>query len=157
MLKNVDMATKIILIILVVLVSYFLLFVLLQPFFVTTPRNMFEMMQQMMGINQTFYTLNIISIILAILIGLVISITIKTKPERELNEYKILKRALSEDEKKAINEIRKAEKITQDSLRFRLDWNKVKVSRILTNLDRMNLIQRERIGKTYNIYLQKRK
>ncbi|MFQ6065443.1 MAG: helix-turn-helix transcriptional regulator, partial [Candidatus Bathyarchaeia archaeon] len=59
----------------------------------------------------------------------------------------------SEDEKAIIDEIRRAGKITQDSLRFRLGWSKAKVSRILINLDKMNLIQRERIGKTYNVFL----
>jgi uncharacterized membrane protein len=42
-------------------------------------------------------------------------------------------------------------------LRFRLGWSKAKLSRILTNLDKMNLIQRERAGKTYNVFLAQRK
>lgn len=44
-------------------------------------------------------------------------------------------------------------RITQDSLRFRLGWSKAKVSRILTNLDRKNIVQRERTGKTYAVFL----
>ena len=54
-----------------------------------------------------------------------------------------------------LDEIKKAGEITQDSLRFRLNWSKAKVSTILTNLDKIGLIQRERIGKTYKVYLQK--
>jgi len=65
----------------------------------------------------------------------------------------IIKKALSDDEKAVVDEIRRAGEITQDSLRFRLDWSKAKLSRILTNLDKMNLIQRERVGKTYNVFL----
>ena len=55
----------------------------------------------------------------------------------------------------SLEAIKKSGEITQDSLRFRLDWSKAKVSTILTNLDKRNLIQRERIGKTYKVYLQK--
>ena len=70
-------------------------------------------------------------------------------------EYSIMRKVLSEDEKAILDEIKKAGEITQDSLRFRLNWSKAKVSTILTNLDKRGLIQRERIGKTYNVYLQK--
>jgi len=71
----------------------------------------------------------------------------------ETDELEIIKRALSDDEKAVLDEIRRAGEITQDSLRFRLEWSKAKLSRILTNLDKMNLIQRERVGKTYNVFL----
>lgn len=74
-----------------------------------------------------------------------------------MEELKIIKRALSEDEKAVIDEITRAGEITQDSLRFRLDWSKAKLSRILTNLDKMNIIQRERVGKTYNVFISGRK
>ena len=43
------------------------------------------------------------------------------------------------------------------SLRFRLNWSKAKISTILTNLDKKGIVQRQRTGKTYNIYLQKPK
>ena len=56
-----------------------------------------------------------------------------------------------------LDEIKKAGEITQDSLRFRLNWSKAKISTTLTNLDKMNLIQKERIGKTYKVYLQNEK
>jgi len=75
------------------------------------------------------------------------------RPYCRLNN--IIRKALSEDEKSILEEIKKAGKITQDSLRFRLNWSKTKVSTILTNLDKINLIQRERTGKTYKVYLQK--
>lgn len=75
------------------------------------------------------------------------------RKSREIDELRIIRKALSEDEKAVIDEVGKAGRITQDSLRFRMGWSKAKVSRILTNLDKMNLIQKERTGKTYIILL----
>ena len=75
---------------------------------------------------------------------------------RKVSEYKVLKKAMNPDETRMYDEIEKAGKITQDSLRARLGWTKAKTSRILVNLDKMNLVQRERVGKTYNVFLQKR-
>jgi len=79
------------------------------------------------------------------------------QPMKEVDELKIIRKVLSNDEKAIVDEIRRAGEITQDSLRFRLGWSKAKVSRILTNLDKMNLIQRERVGKTYSVFLTEKK
>ncbi len=156
-LASLDLVTKILLIGLIIFASYFIFFSILQLLFLKNPRTMTEMMERMMGINQGYSTLNFLSLMLAFLVGILFSLKLKTQPER-VNELAILQKALSEDEKKIIDELKNAGSIiTQDSLRFRLDWSKAKVSRILTQLDKMNLIQRERIGKTYKIHLQKRK
>jgi uncharacterized membrane protein len=69
------------------------------------------------------------------------------------DELDIIKRVLSDDERAVLDEIGRAGEITQDSLRFRLEWSKSKLSRILTNMDKLNLIQRERVGKTYTVFL----
>jgi len=84
---------------------------------------------------------------------------LKEKLEREVpqeQELKILKKALTKEEKKALAEVEKTGEITQDSLRFRLGWSKAKTSAIISNLDRMGVVQRERQGKTYMIRLQKK-
>lgn len=73
------------------------------------------------------------------------------------HELSILKKALSKDEKLILEEIEKSGEITQDSLRYRLNFSKAKVSAIITNLDRMGLVQRERQGKTYKVFLQRSK
>ncbi len=70
-------------------------------------------------------------------------------------ELQILKKALNEDEKRVLDEVEKAKEITQDSLRFRLEWSKAKLSAILSNLDKKGLVQRERSGKTYRVFLEK--
>jgi len=100
--------------------------------------------------------MNLIALSLALGGGVIVSTFLTTKPTGEsqrVDELKILRKALSDDEKAVIEEVRRAGEITQDSLRFRLDWSKAKVSRILTNIDKMNLIQRKRTGKTYTVFL----
>ena len=149
-LNELDNATKILLVILIVVISFFVIFLILGPFF--APSSMTDMMNQMMG-RGIGTNINLISLILALIIGVIISFYLFK--DKGNNEFNIIRRALSEDERKILDEIKKAGEITQDSLRFRLNWSKAKVSTILTNLDKRNLIQRERVGKTYKVYLQK--
>ena len=158
-LTKLDNVTKILLVILVVAVSYFLIFLLLRPFLIAQPTSMAEMMNQVMG--RGIGTANFIPLIIALIIGVIVSFYLfkqneKDKDrERKDNELDIIKRVLSEDEKKVLNEVKKAKEITQDSLRFRLNWSKAKISTILTNLDKKGIVQRERTGKTYKVYLEK--
>ena len=158
--KEVNNVSKIVLIFLVAIVGYFLVFLILSPLSVPKQTPMMQMMSGVMGTNimnlSTINSIiiNLISLVFAAGVGFLISLYLfRTKTEDK--EYNILRKALSDDEKKILDEIKKAGEITQDSLRFRLNWSKAKVSTILTNLDKMNLIQRERIGKTYKVYLQK--
>jgi uncharacterized membrane protein len=93
-------------------------------------------------------------------VGVAFAIWIKLErpvaTRRQIDEFDILKRALSADEQAVFQEIQRTGEITQDSLRFRLEWSKAKLSRILTRLDKMNLVQRERVGKTYNVFITRR-
>lgn len=146
--KNLNNTTKILIVILVATISYFIISLIMKPFF--APASMMDMMRQLtFGIR----TDNIIPFIIALIIGIIASFYLFEG--RKDREYNILRKALSEDEKKVLDEIKKAGEITQDSLRFRLNWSKAKISTILTNLDKRGLVQRERIGKTYKVYLQK--
>ena len=155
-----DNVTKILLILLIGVIFYFVIFSILKPFFITEPTPMINMMSQMMGSDimnfssSSSTTMNLVSLIVAIIIALIVSFYLFKRDVKE-QEYKIIRRALSEDEKAILGEIKKSGEITQDSLRFRLNWSKAKISTILTNLDKRELIQRERIGKTYKVYLQK--
>ncbi len=153
---SVDLPTRILIIILVVVFSYLALFLLLTGLFVQQP-SMPDMMHHMISPSQNTIAINLAALSLALLAGVLVSLWFRTeKPEARVartDELEIIKRALSEDEKAVLDEIRRAGEITQDSLRFRLDWSKAKLSRILTNLDKMNLIQRERVGKTYNVFI----
>ena len=143
-----DSVTKILLIALVVAVSYLIIFLILKPFF--APTSMMDIMNQTVAGR----TDTIISFIIALIIGLVISFYMFKDKGKERDEISIIRKVLSEDEKKILDEIKKAGKITQDSLRFRLGWSKAKVSTILTKLDKKGIVQRQRTGKTYNIHLQ---
>jgi len=152
-LTNFNTVTKVLLVILAIAVSYFIISLIINPF--TQPTSMMDMMAQL---NNSFGADTIIPLIIALIIGIIISFYLfkdKNKEDKKKDEFSIIRKALSEDEKKILDEIKKAKEITQDSLRFRLGWSKAKVSTILTNLDKRNLIQRERTGKTYNVYLQK--
>jgi|SRR3989344_7736958 len=156
-LTKLDNVTKILLILLIGVILYFLVFLILNSSFIKEPASMTDMMGQMMGYNNSSVTISLISLIIAIIAALIVSFYLfkQNRKEKEDSDYKVLRKALSEDEKKILDEIKKAGEITQDSLRFRLDWSKAKISTILTNLDKRNLIQRKRTGKTYNVYLQK--
>ena len=157
-----DNVTKILLILLIGVVFYFAVFSILKLFFITEPTPMMRMMGQMGGSDIMNFssansvTMNLVSLIAAISVALIVSFYL-FKRDAKNEEYAIIRKALSDDEKRILDEIKKSGEITQDSLRFRLDWSKAKVSTILTNLDKRGLIQRERIGKTYKVYLQKGK
>ncbi len=143
-----DNAQKIFVIILIVIGSYLLLYLILRPLFTPSDGHM-----SMMGFaSQQNTILNLLVIFLAIIIGFLVYYFIKEKKHEEIE---IVKKVLSKDERLVINEIQKAGEITQDSLRFRLNWSKAKVSAILGNLDRVGLIQRQREGKTYKVFLQR--
>ena len=158
---HLDQTAKIFLIIFVVVVTYFILSILITPFFVQTPRTMYEAMQQMMGLSQQSAVPNVLALIIALGMGFFVSARVKTKaPVRRTVDssqkaLSVVKKKLSADEKKMIKEIERAGSITQDSLRARLGWSKAKVSTTLTRLDKMNLVQRERQGKTYKVFLSK--
>ena len=158
--KEIDNVSKIALIVLAAIVAYFSVFLITNSLLTPKQTPMMQMMNEAMGANiMNFSTtnsiiINLISLIFAAGLGFLASLYL-FKVQSKDKEYSILRKALSEDEKKILDEIKKAEEITQDSLRFRLDWSKAKVSTILTNLDKRNLIQRERVGKTYKVYLQK--
>ena len=116
-----------------------------------------------MGTSTDYTVAVLLSLAIALVAGVLITLWLKpsmqTQPvspvqsAHRIDELEIIKRALSDDEKQVRDEIRRAGEITQDSLRFRLEWSKAKLSRIVTNLDKLNLIQRERFSKTYKVFL----
>jgi predicted transcriptional regulator len=152
--RSVNLSTKIMIIILAVIISYLIPFLILNRLLVPQKSTMYDMMRYMMRSRQDNVVINLVSFTSALSVGALMSFWLKIgeigKSKANIDELEIIKRALSDDEKTVVDEIKRAGEITQDSLRFRLNWSKSKVSRILVNLDKMNLIQRERMGKTYN-------
>ena len=156
--RGLDLTTKIIVIVLVVVISYLVMFLVLSEIFVQENPSWNGMMDHMNGFSPDYTVAILLSLTLALVAGVLVTLWLKptkteTKTVAKTDELEIIKRALSDDEKAVIDEIRRAGEITQDSLRFRLDWSKPKLSRILTNLDKMNIIQRERMGKTYKVFI----
>lgn len=171
-----DPVTKILMIILVGLVFYFSIVSFLKPFFIIEPISVGTAVQQVVQqdilnfSNVSSSTMNLVALIIAVGVMTMVSYFMfqhtplvqgSTQTQQQqvptMDTYAILRKALSDDEKVVLDVVHKAGEITQDSLRFRLEWSKAKVSTLLTRLDKMGLIQRERVGKTYKIYAQQNK
>ncbi len=77
------------------------------------------------------------------------------EPDKSMKDKSmiILKKALTDDEVAIVDMVKDTPGVTQDSLRFRTDFSKSKVSAIILNLEKKGIVQREKTGKTYKIYL----
>ncbi|MEK6835695.1 MAG: hypothetical protein AABX55_01615 [Nanoarchaeota archaeon] len=71
------------------------------------------------------------------------------------DKFNILLSALSEDEQKVMKAVREQDGITQATLRIRTDLSKTKLSFILADLEKKDLIKKVAQGKTNAIYLKK--
>lgn len=102
------------------------------------------------------YTMSL-SFVLGILAGAIFYLASapKSSPEVLTKEkcVSILKKALSKDEAMLLDSINGSEGITQDSLRFRTGFSKPKVSIIISRLEKSGIIAREKLGKTYRLYI----
>lgn len=76
--------------------------------------------------------------------------------EKKIQEikYEILLKALDESERKVVDVLNKNPGITQSSLRIKLDMSKAKLSYVLKELERRNVIKRKEKGKTLKVYLK---
>jgi len=66
---------------------------------------------------------------------------------------KVLRKALSADEVLLIDLIAGSEGVTQDSLRFKTGFSKSKVSALVSELERKDILVRERLGRTYRVFI----
>lgn len=79
----------------------------------------------------------------------------KEKVEKiEDAKFEMLMKALDPFEKKVIKAVHEQDGITQNTLRLRLDMSKAKLSYVLQELERRELIKRVEKGKTLAIYLK---
>ncbi len=161
-LGEMDDVAKLMFLLLAGVIVYLLAITLLKPLIIpadATPPHTMMMGDHMMNFTNRYSgLLNTIGILVAVLVTFLLSMKLRSakKEKSAVDEFSIIQKALSADEKKVMEEIRKAGEITQDSLRFRLNWSKAKISAIINNLDRMNLVQRERQGKTYKVFLPRK-
>ena len=114
-LKEVDNVSRIALIILVAIVGYFLVFLVTNSLLIPKQTPMMRMMGEAMGTNiMNFSTtnsiiINLISLVFAAGLGFFASLYLFGLQSKD-KEYSILRKALSEDEKVILDEIKKAEK-----------------------------------------------
>ena len=69
------------------------------------------------------------------------------------DKFELVLKSMDDNEIKVLKAIKEQEGITQSTLKFRADLSKAKVSQILTDFEKKNLIRREEKGKTYAVYL----
>jgi uncharacterized membrane protein len=69
-------------------------------------------------------------------------------------KFKYILMALDDYEKKVLKSIREQDGITQNTLRLRTDMSKAKLSYVLQELEKRNLIKRVQKGKTLEVWLK---
>ncbi len=69
------------------------------------------------------------------------------------NKFNLLLRPLDENERNVLTAVKEQEGITQSTLKYRANLSKAKVSQILTDFEKKNLIARKVKGKTYQVFL----
>ena len=129
-LRGLDLTTKIILIFLVVVISYLLLFLVISEVFVQESTSWTGRMDQMMDTSPDYTVVILISLTIALVVGVLVTLWLKpAKTETTVSktdELEIIKRALSDDEKAVLDEIRRAEEITK--ILCGLGWSGAKPS-----------------------------
>ena len=71
----------------------------------------------------------------------------------EGDKFELVLRSMDDNEKKVLKAVREQDGITQSTLKFRADLSKAKISQILTDFEKKQLVRRELKGKTYAVYL----
>lgn len=70
------------------------------------------------------------------------------------DKFDIILKALDSYEKKVLELIKEQNGVTQNTLRLRADMSKAKLSYVLQDLEKKNLIKRKKKGKTLEIWLR---
>ncbi|MBL7056376.1 hypothetical protein ISS07_05670 [Candidatus Woesearchaeota archaeon] len=70
-------------------------------------------------------------------------------------KFNILLQGLDEDEKKIMLAVKEQDGISQTTLRYRIDMSKSKLSMVLSQLEKKNLLTKIKKGKINNVFLKK--
>ena len=76
------------------------------------------------------------------------------KKHTEDERFSLISKALDEDEKKVMNAVREQDGIEQSTLRIRTDLSKTKLSVVLSDLEKKNLVKKVPEGKKNRIYIK---
>ena len=68
-------------------------------------------------------------------------------------KFHLLLKPLDENERKILIAIKEQQGITQSTLRFRTDLSKAKISQVLADFEKKELIKRKAKGKTFEVFL----
>ncbi len=71
----------------------------------------------------------------------------------EQDRFELILKSMDENEKKVLKAVKEQAGITQSTLKYRADLSKAKISQVLTDFEKKNLVKRELKGKTYAVYL----
>ena len=69
-------------------------------------------------------------------------------------KFNLILKGLDSYERKVVESIREQNGITQSTLRIRTDMSKAKLSYVVNDLEKKDLIKRVKKGKTFNIFLK---
>ncbi len=79
----------------------------------------------------------------------------EVKEDKKEDKFNIILSALNEDEQKVMKAVKEQDGITQATLRIRIDMSKTKLSVVLKELEKKNLVKKIIKGKTYQIFLKR--
>lgn len=71
----------------------------------------------------------------------------------EQDKFELVLKVMDENEQKVLKAVKEQEGITQSTLTYRTVLSKAKISQILTDFEKKQLVKREPKGKTYAVYL----
>ena len=78
---------------------------------------------------------------------------IEEKARIKSSKFGLLLRPLDDNEKRVLIALKEQNGITQATLRYRANLSKAKISQVLTDFEKKNLISRKAKGKTYQVFL----
>ncbi|PIO07353.1 hypothetical protein COU59_03435 [Candidatus Pacearchaeota archaeon CG10_big_fil_rev_8_21_14_0_10_34_12] len=81
---------------------------------------------------------------------------LEDEKNRKINDERFswILKALDEYEKKVLKAVKEQNGITQNTLRLRVDMSKAKLSYVLQELEKRNLVKRVKKGKTLEVWLK---
>lgn len=93
-------------------------------------------------------------VLLVIVIGLVLSIFLKKRKNDKFDENIPKKMLLTENEQSIIDLLKKQDGLMQQTIAEQLELEKAHVSKLITKLERKELIERKQVGKVKKIFLK---